>query len=117
MKSATGEQIQQFAELSGDTNPIHIDKEQASKSIFGERVIHGVYALGWVSAELADLYTDDTVILRGFESIEFHKPITLEEEVEISLSEVKLAETIDFTITNPETDEVKVTGTALITVV
>lgn len=39
----TDQQIFAFAKLSGDFNPIHIDKKYASTSIFGTRILYGIY--------------------------------------------------------------------------
>ncbi|MDB2674888.1 MaoC family dehydratase [Flavobacteriaceae bacterium] len=39
--SYSQEDVNNFAEISGDKNPIHIDEVYASKSIFGKRIIHG----------------------------------------------------------------------------
>jgi len=33
--------VLKFAEATGDKNPIHLDEEYASKSIFKKRIIHG----------------------------------------------------------------------------
>lgn len=35
------EDVNSFAKVSGDTNPLHIDKEAGEKSIFGRNIIHG----------------------------------------------------------------------------
>ena len=37
----TQEDVDTFAQVTGDTNPIHLDEEYASKSIFKKRVVHG----------------------------------------------------------------------------
>ncbi len=42
-----------FAELSGDWNPVHMDAEEARRTIFGERVAHGVHGLLWSLDRLA----------------------------------------------------------------
>ncbi len=34
--------VKQFAELTGDNNPIHLNEEFARNSIFGQRIIHGL---------------------------------------------------------------------------
>jgi acyl dehydratase len=40
-KSFTFEDIKLFAKLSGDKNPIHLDEEFASKTIFKKNIVHG----------------------------------------------------------------------------
>lgn len=39
----TQEQVNAFAEVSGDKNPIHIDPEYAAQSEFGRPVVHGIF--------------------------------------------------------------------------
>lgn len=39
--SFTQEQVVQFAEASGDKNPIHLDAEYAKTTIFKRQIIHG----------------------------------------------------------------------------
>ena len=36
--------VDTFAQISGDNNPIHINPEYASKSIFGRCIVHGFFA-------------------------------------------------------------------------
>ena len=36
-----------FAELSGDSNPLHVDALQARRTLFGRQVIHGIHLLLW----------------------------------------------------------------------
>ena len=40
----TAEVIEEFARVSGDVNPIHLDPAYAAKSRFGQRVAHGMMA-------------------------------------------------------------------------
>ena len=35
------EEVESFAEISGDMNPIHLNREYAEKSLFGKRIVHG----------------------------------------------------------------------------
>ncbi len=39
--SFTQDQVNQYAEISGDKNPLHIDEEAGKASIFGRCIIHG----------------------------------------------------------------------------
>jgi 3-hydroxybutyryl-CoA dehydratase len=56
--------IRSFAELTGDTNPVHLDEEYAAGTRFGRRIAHGMIAAGLISATLAnDLPGPGTVYL------------------------------------------------------
>ena len=44
--------IAAFAEVSGDTNPVHLDKEYARQSIFGERIAQGMLSAAFISKVL-----------------------------------------------------------------
>ena len=53
-KTITESDVNTFAELIGDHNPIHTDDEYARKSRFGKRVAHGVFSGGLISAVLGN---------------------------------------------------------------
>jgi 3-hydroxybutyryl-CoA dehydratase len=46
------EDVEAFARLTGDTNPIHLDDEYAGRSRFGRRIAHGALVAGYISAVL-----------------------------------------------------------------
>lgn len=54
-KTLTETDIEQFAEATGDTNPLHLDAEYAGATRFGGRIAHGVLTTGVVSAAVARL--------------------------------------------------------------
>ena len=41
-KTFTLKEVKEFADLSNDKNPVHLDEEFAKSSIFGQRVVHGM---------------------------------------------------------------------------
>ena len=41
-----------FAELTGDINPIHMDRFYAEQTVFGERIAHGMFTASLISAVL-----------------------------------------------------------------
>lgn len=51
-KTITDEDIFDFADASGDYNPLHIDEEYAARSTFGRRVAHGILTAGIISSVL-----------------------------------------------------------------
>jgi CBS domain-containing protein/acyl dehydratase len=54
-KTLSAEDVEAFAEASGDTNRLHLDDEFAAETRFGERIAHGTLVVGLVSAALARL--------------------------------------------------------------
>lgn len=70
----TDEMIRAFADLTGDTNPVHLDDEYAAGTRFGRRIAHGMIAAGLISAALAnDLPGPGTVYLS--QTLQFKVPV------------------------------------------
>jgi 3-hydroxybutyryl-CoA dehydratase len=49
-KTVTETEIEQFAEVSGDNNPVHLDADYAAGTMFKERIAHGMLSAGFISA-------------------------------------------------------------------
>ncbi len=75
-KTFKDEDVKKFSEVSLDTNPIHLDDEAASKSIFGKRVVHGIATCGLISAVLANKLPGPGTIYLGQE-VKFTAPVFL----------------------------------------
>ncbi|MCU1614394.1 MAG: Acyl dehydratase [Frankiales bacterium] len=59
----TEEALLQFAEVSGDKAPLHVDADYAAGTQFGQRLVHGPYGLARFFGALHDLHiVDQTVI-------------------------------------------------------
>lgn len=78
------EVVQQFAQLSGDTQPLHLDDNYARQTRFGRRIAHGALLVGMVSAvlgvEMAD--SDFTVIFLGLD-VSFTQPVFIGDTVTV----------------------------------
>lgn len=48
-KTVTEADILMFAGVSGDTNPVHLNAEFASQTMFKERIAHGMLSAGLIS--------------------------------------------------------------------
>jgi len=85
-KTFTESDVYSFAQISGDTNPLHIDKEYASGSLFRERVVHGMLTAGLISAVLGTHLPGVGSIYLS-QSLRFTAPVkfgdTIEAEVEV----------------------------------
>ncbi len=74
VKTVTEKDIELFAEVSGDFNPVHMSDDFAKKTFFDGRIAHGVFALGLISAAGAKL--PGLVILLSMSS-KFLKPVRI----------------------------------------
>jgi acyl dehydratase len=76
-RTVTEADIVQFAGLSGDYNPLHINEEYCKTTIFGGRIAHGplVYAIAAGLLFQLHLYDDTLIAFLGFEDLRFTKPV------------------------------------------
>jgi 3-hydroxybutyryl-CoA dehydratase len=86
-KTVTESDVTTFAGLIGDFNPIHVDAEYARKSRFGQRVAHGMFTGGLISAVLGNKLPGPGAIYLN-QQIEFLAPVfigdTITATVEVS---------------------------------
>ncbi len=73
-----------FATVSGDVNPVHLDEDFASQSIFKERIAHGMWSGSLVSATLATVMPGPGTIYLN-QSLEFHRPVKLGDTLLVTL--------------------------------
>jgi 3-hydroxybutyryl-CoA dehydratase len=50
MRTVMESTISQFAEISGDNNPIHLSDDFAATTRFGQRIAHGMFTASLISA-------------------------------------------------------------------
>ena len=51
-KTVSAADIDLFAQVTGDTNPVHLDEAYAAKTIFKGRIAHGMLSAGFISTVL-----------------------------------------------------------------
>ncbi|ELZ81066.1 acyl dehydratase [Haloferax elongans ATCC BAA-1513] len=108
----TTDRIDAFAEVSGDTNPLHLDDDYAESSMFGGRIAHGMLAAGVVSAALANL-PGEVVYLS--QNLDFREPIRPGETVTATATVVEdLGDDKVRVETTAKTDETVVAGEAVV---
>lgn len=85
-KTFTESDVYSFAQICGDTNPLHTNKEYASESLFKERVVHGMLTAGLISAVIGTRLPGVGTIYLS-QSLRFTAPVkfgdTIEAEVEV----------------------------------
>ena len=76
--------IQLFAAVSGDVNPVHLDPDFAASTPFGERIAHGMLTGAIISAALAmELPGPGTIYLS--QTLRFRAPVKIGDKVTVEL--------------------------------
>ena len=87
-KTVTAEDVQRFAEVSGDTNPLHRDPAYAAKTRFGQCIAHGMLSAGFISAALGTKLAPDCCVIYLSQSLRFLRPVKVGETIR-AVAEVK----------------------------
>jgi 3-hydroxybutyryl-CoA dehydratase len=74
-RTVTEADVVQFACLTGDFNPIHVDHEAARNGPFGRPMAHGLLGLAFSAGLGTSAPRVDTVAFLGILDWRFHKPI------------------------------------------
>ncbi len=95
-----------FAELSGDTNPLHVDEEYAKGTAFKQRLVHGML-LGALCSRFVGMHLPGQRCLYLNQTLAFKKPVFINDTVQvvgkvIAKSEVTKILTIAITVTKGE---------------
>lgn len=77
-----------FANVSGDHNPVHIDAAYAAKTMFKERIAHGMLSAGYISAVFGMQLPGPGAIYMS-QSLSFKAPVKIGDTV---VTTVKVAE-------------------------
>ena len=73
-----------FAKLSGDFNPLHMDEDYASNTNFEKRVCHGMLLASFFS-QLVGMYLPGKNSLYFSQSLNFRNPCFVDDEVIIAV--------------------------------
>ena len=68
--------IEAFAEVSGDNNPVHLDEAYAKATTFGERIAHGMLSASYISAILGTRLPGPGCIYLS-QSLRFRRPVKI----------------------------------------
>lgn len=79
----TDKMVHQFADLSGDRNPIHLDDEYAEKSRFKRRIAHGMIVGALISRALVDGIGLGGIYLG--QSLKFVNPVFIDDSITITI--------------------------------
>lgn len=84
----TEQTITAFADVSGDKNPVHLDADYASGTMFKERIAHGMLSAGFISA-VVGMDLPGTGAIYVSQTLNFKAPVKIGDTV---ISTVKILE-------------------------
>ena len=72
--------VQAFADLTGDHNPIHVDESFAQTTRFGRRIAHGMLTASLISSVLASKLPGEGSVYLG-QTLQFVAPVFPGDEI------------------------------------
>lgn len=83
-RSVEERDVQLFAEVSGDRNPVHLDAGYAAGTAFKERIAHGMLTGALISAAIATTLPGPGTIYLG-QNLRFTRPVKLGDVLSVEL--------------------------------
>ena len=88
VKTVTAADTLAFAEITGDWNPVHLDREYAAKTVFREPIAHGMLTAGYISAVFGSQMPGPGAIYVS-QTLNFRAPVKIGDHV---LAKVRVVE-------------------------
>lgn len=118
-KVISDEDVRQFAGISNDTNPIHLDEQFAAQSIFGQRIAHGMLVASLFSGLIGMEVPGKGTIYLG-QDLKFRAPVPIGTRVTASVEVIKIRDDKPIatlrTVCVDESGEVVIDGEAVVRV-
>lgn len=100
-RALTIKEIDNYADLTGDHNPLHCDEEYARSTEFGNRVVHGMLA-GSLFSTLVGMVCPGKKNLYLTQSLKFKSPIYPNSELTVRGKIIKKIDSMRVIIINTE---------------
>src|SRR5271157_3410218 len=85
-KVITQSDVEVFAKITGDYNPIHLNEEVAKQTVFGSRIVHGILIEGLISCALTKF---PGLIIYLSQYSQFRKPARANDTIEATVEIVE----------------------------
>ena len=90
-RSFTEEEVFQFANISTDKNPLHLDKDFGGASVFGQRIVHGMLVASLFSGLIGMKLPGKGSIYLG-QNLTFKAPVAIDDQVTASIEIINIRE-------------------------
>jgi acyl dehydratase len=75
--------VDDFAKISGDYSPIHMNEEFAKLTKFGKKIVHGMLLASLLS-RMVGMYLPGKYALYSSQTLEFHNPCFVGDKITVS---------------------------------
>ena len=75
--------VDDFAKISGDYSPIHVNEEFAKLTKFGRKIVHGMLLASLLS-RMVGMYLPGKYALYSSQTLEFHNPCFVGDKITVS---------------------------------
>jgi len=79
-RTVAASDLDAFAAVTGDTNPVHLDEAYAAATPFKGRIAHGMLSAGYISAVLGTRLPGPGAVYVS-QSLSFRRPVRIGDEV------------------------------------
>ena len=83
-KKITEDDINQFSQITGDDNPVHVNEDFAKQTIFKKRIAHGFLSASLISTVIATKLPGPGSIYIS-QSLKFLAPVFIDEEINVNI--------------------------------
>lgn len=116
-RTITDDDVAHFAEMIGDTNPLHLDEAAAARSVYGRRIVHGMLTAGLISTVLGTQLPGDGCVYAS-QDLKFVAPVYHGDTIRatVTVTEINIEKNrcrLATVCTNQAGEEV-ITGSALV---
>ena len=80
-KTVSEADVVSFAEITGDSNPLHLDEAYAAKTRFKGRIAHGMLSASFFSAALGTKLAPNATVVYLSQQLRFQRPVKIGDTV------------------------------------
>lgn len=96
-KCISDQDVRNFAEVTGDHNPLHLDEEYAKSTMFQGRIAHGMISAGIISGGIGmHLPGQGTIYLN--QELSFRNPVRINDTLTTTIEVIELLKKKKFTM-------------------
>ncbi len=98
-KTITANEVEMFAKATGDYNPVHLDADFASKTMFKKPIAHGMLSGSLFSTIFGTVYPGEGSIYLK-QSLTFTKPVYIDETLDVKVEVTSIDESKQYVYFN-----------------